>query len=96
MLKSFLFKKGKSVKELKSIGHDIRRLLSLSIYLGFPSDLGLTQVLLLSEYYRAKKLEYRPKQIMYFPQMYFLIKEVDKLGSVVYDYIIIGTENRDN
>jgi len=88
MLKSFLCKKGESIRTLKSIGHNIEELLSRSIKCDFPSDLELTHVLLLADNYKAKKFEYRSMESMSLPHIYPLTKEIDKLGSVVYDYII--------
>ena len=83
-LKSYLFKKGMSIQELRKFGHD------LNLLLGKASEFGLkrfSSIQDLSPIYKAKKLEYRQRRRETFPSIDSLIEEISELQSMVFDHV---------
>lgn len=81
-LKSFLFKKDISIKELKKVGHDLNSLIEKSIEHGLQDFVALRK---LSPVYKSKNLEYRKRQREEFPFVDDLIQEVKQLQSIAFN-----------
>ncbi|UAA37872.1 hypothetical protein KIH87_14380 [Paraneptunicella aestuarii] len=83
-LKSFLFKRGMSLKELRKIGHDLFELLDKAKNHGIQD---FNSIRSLSPIYKSKKLEYRQRNIESFPPIDNLILEVKELHLMVFESI---------
>lgn len=83
-LKSYLFKKGLSVQDLRKVGHDLDSLLSKASELGLKSFSSIRD---LSPIYKSKKLEFRQRSRETFPSVDSLIEEISELHSIVFDHI---------
>jgi len=85
LLKAFLYKNGRTIKDLKTISHDLQKLESLARAAGLPETVKLEQTLRLSATYKEKALEYRTRKGKRFPALGLLTEEIDKLQSAVFD-----------
>lgn len=83
-LKSYLFKKNISIKDLRKVGHDLNSLLGKAHEFGLKSFPSIRD---LSPIYNAKKLEYRQRSRETFPSVDSLIEEISKLQSIVFDHV---------
>ncbi len=85
LLKAFLYKHKRTIKDLKTISHDLETLASLAIGAGLPETVKLEQTLRLSAAYKEKALEYRTRKGKTFPALGLLTEEIEKLQSAVFD-----------
>lgn len=83
-LKSYLFKHGVAITELKKIGHNLKELSQKA------EDKGLSQfqsIQELSPLYKAKELEYRKTKSIVYPSIESLYSDVRVLISKVFDHL---------
>ncbi|MDO8328976.1 MAG: hypothetical protein Q7T36_00720 [Fluviicoccus sp.] len=87
MLKAYLYKKGRSIGELKGVGHNLEALLEFSKSTGqqLPFKTNCIEALALN--YKTKKLEYRAKTRLQLPNREDLINECRQLQSAVFENI---------
>jgi hypothetical protein len=85
LLKAFLYKHGRTIKALKTDGHDLQKLAFLARGADLPETVKLEQTLRLSATYRDKDLEYRTRKGKRFPALSLLTEEIGKLQSAVFD-----------
>lgn len=83
-LKSYLFKHGVPIAELKTMGHDLSKLSGKAEAKGL---VRLQSIRDLSTTYKAKEFEYRQKKGMKFPPLENLISDVNELLSRVFDHV---------
>ncbi|PKH00893.1 hypothetical protein [Paraglaciecola sp. MB-3u-78] len=84
-LKSYLFKQGLAVNDLKMIGHNLSNLIDKAMNYGL-SDFG--EIRALSVIYKNKGLEYLRRIKQSLPPIEHLINEVKKLQSQVFNNIV--------
>jgi hypothetical protein len=84
LFKSYLFKNGSLIKELKKIGHNLEALVQASNNKGLRN---FVEIRSLSNIYNNKGLEYRSNKNQVFPSIEILIKEITQLQSLVFDQI---------
>jgi len=84
-LKSYLFHQGLSSDELKTIGHDLKRLIKKSKEEGISKSASFEQLNKLANLYKRKELEYRTKSLKTFPDIEDLTVEIQKLGAIVFE-----------
>lgn len=82
--KSFMLAKGKSLRDLVDIGHDLENAKELAVDLGLAevyilSDRDNIVVSMLNEYYQAKEFEYRVTGTKTYPTTDDLIELLDGL-----------------
>jgi len=87
ILKSYLFKHGVTINELKNIGHDLENLVYLTKEKGLPVQVGLQHILGLAATYKEKNFEYRTRKKKTFPNIDLLLDEIKALQSVVFYHI---------
>lgn len=87
MVKSFLFKHGASIFELKNIGHDLEKLVCRAKEKGLSEQVHLQQILGLAEAYKNKSLEYRNCKGKALPSLDLLTKEIKALQLVIFGHI---------
>jgi len=88
LLKSFLYKAGVPLKELKfDVGHNLEQLASRVQEIGLRPPLELPQIVALSSNYKAKSTEYRQLKAMSFPPKDLLLQEVRTLSSRVFSSV---------
>lgn len=87
MLKAFLYRHGVTIPELRKIGHDLEKLVTVSEEKGLPKTVSLNQIRQLAEIYRNKSLEYRERKKKTFPDIDLLTKEIEALQSAVFGKI---------
>ena len=83
-LKSYLFKGGSSIQDLREVGHDLNSLLSKASELGLKSFSSIRD---LSPIYKPKKLEYRRRSRETFPSVDSLIEEISELHSIIFGHL---------
>tara|TARA_R110000868_G_scaffold381115_1_gene647494 strand:- start:33 stop:479 length:447 start_codon:yes stop_codon:yes gene_type:complete len=86
-LKSFLFQQGLSSDDLKTIGHDLKRLIRKSKEKNISKNASFEQLNKLAKLYKRKELEYRTKSLKSFPNIEDLIAETKQLQAIVFDSI---------
>jgi len=86
MLKSYLFDHGETAASLKTVGHNLSKLIQRSRKHGLA--IPLTSIKALSPVYLEKGLEYRKKKEQIFPNQEDLIAEIQALQSKVLDKIL--------
>ena len=87
-LKSFLFKRGVSINDLrKRYGHDLKLLVRCARHNGLASCVSTAQIISLSSIYSQKRLEYRENKQMKFPPLDLLLEEVRGLEAEVFNHV---------
>jgi hypothetical protein len=86
-LKAFLYRKSASISQLKDVGHNLERLVTMAQERGIPETLSLPHVRQLGAAYKDKDFEYRKHAKKTFPDLDLLIDEVRHLSTVVFDSI---------
>tara|TARA_R110001599_G_scaffold336565_1_gene554381 strand:- start:26545 stop:27012 length:468 start_codon:yes stop_codon:yes gene_type:complete len=84
MLKAFLHKKGRTIRELRALGHNLENLVLLSRKEGLPSFVNTNCTVAISKIYSGKKLEYRARASHQFPNIDDFVKECKKIQSTVF------------
>jgi hypothetical protein len=88
LLKSFLFKQGISIENLKNnYGHNLAKLTREARKLGLSNSISLEHVQTLSQHYVSKQTEYRQKRKASFPPKDLLIGELRHLANHVFGHI---------
>jgi hypothetical protein len=87
MLKAFLYKCGVPVSELKTLNHDLRKIVARSRDKGLPEMVRLEQILQLADAYKDKSFEYRTRTKKMFPSIDALTEEIESLQPVVFDIV---------
>jgi hypothetical protein len=88
LLKSYLYKRGVTLKELKkTYGHGIDALVNQSRLEGLPSSISTQHIQEFAAAYASKRTEYRRTQGLYLPSLDDLLAETKALQSVVFDHI---------
>jgi hypothetical protein len=85
MLKAHLYKKGKTIGELKAVGHNLDALIELSKSTGQQLPVRTNCIEALAVNYKTKILEYRVKKRLQLPNTEDLINECRELQSAVFD-----------
>lgn len=83
-LKSFLFRKGCSITDIKSIGHNLDELCDEAKRRGLGKEVPLLQIRFLSDSYCSKGLEYRKRTKVEHPNRDELLSEVKSLVGWVF------------
>ncbi|TVU92088.1 hypothetical protein [Vreelandella titanicae] len=83
-LKSYLYKHGVAITELKKIGHNLKELSQKAEDKGFSQFQSIQE---LSPLYKAKELEYRQKKSVVYPSIESLYSDVRVLISRVFDHV---------
>ncbi len=87
-LKSFLFKGGVSIDDLrKRYGHDLKLLVRCARNKGLSSRVSTEQILSLGSIYSRKLLEYRQSKQLKFPSLDLLLEEVRGLEAEVFNHV---------
>lgn len=93
LLKSFLYKKGMSIKELRDknkFGHDLAKLSTCARGKGLKPSVALKHISDLSVIYKDKQTEYRKYRktgLVEFPPLDLLFEEVSTLQNHVFNHI---------
>jgi hypothetical protein len=88
LLKSFLFKKGDTIENLKfRLGHNLAKLIKQAKAKGLPDSLPLRYVLALSVQYSSKQTEYRKTFEASLPPLDLLLQEVRGLQAHVFNHV---------
>lgn len=86
-LKSYLFDHGETPASLKSIGHNLDKLIERAMSHGLSNKLSVSAINALAPIYREKELEYRKRKRQTFPDQQDLIEEIKALQSAVFNRI---------
>ena len=94
LLKSYLFRCGTSLDELKSkYGHDLIKIITKARALGLPTDVQLDLIEHLSQQYAPKKTEYRQLATASYPQLEPLLLQAQILQNHVFSHIFCLTKS---
>jgi len=86
-LKAFLVHRGKTISELKGIGHDLEELEKCARETSLSKKASLSGVIQLSNIYKDKNFEYRTRKNKNFPQLEVLLEEIEQLQSIVFEHV---------
>jgi hypothetical protein len=88
LLKSYLYKRGVTLEDLKNrYGHHIERLIKRSRLEGLSSVVSTKHIEKLAAAYAHKRTEYRQKHELRFPPLDDLLAEAKALQAVVFDHV---------
>jgi hypothetical protein len=88
LLKSFLFKNGDSIEDLrKRYAHDLKLLIKHARLKGLPTRISTAQMQSFSGIYKKKRTEYRKRTPLHLPSLDLLLKEITDLQAYVFDRI---------
>ncbi|MDP2162389.1 MAG: hypothetical protein Q8K02_18055 [Flavobacterium sp.] len=86
-LKAYLYKHGLNIKDLREIGHNLEKLVTLAKGNGLSEKVKFEHILHLANTYKDKNLEYRKIKKASFPPAHLLTEEIKALQYAVFDKI---------
>jgi HEPN domain-containing protein len=86
-LKSFLFKHGDTIDDLRKYGHDLKRLIKKTRRKGLPLKISTQYLQNFSDLYKDKRTEYRQMRQVSLPQLSALLNEVKILHTEVFNHV---------
>lgn len=88
LLKSFLFKRGDKIDDLrKRYGHDLKLLIKRARIKGLPLKVSTEHLQSFAGVYTRKRSEYRKMRQLHLPPFGLLLHEVQVLQSEVFDHV---------
>lgn len=88
LLKSFLFKHGDTIEDLrKRYGHDLKLLVKRARLKGLVSSISTEHILKFASIYTRKRTEYRQTRELRFPPLDLLLREVQFLQAHVFNHV---------